>query len=221
MSLIRKITNRALWALPSSGTIRGYGDGELVDFIRAKALTYRDFEPWPEIRGAASVLDFGGGFGLHYRRAALELPDVRWAIVETPETFMRTADFASDRLRFFTEIEAACCWLGPVDVTYSNAALQFTSEPERYLSELCAVNAKKMIWDRILLSNDRRSNDAQISLLAENGPGLSFSRKRVEVPLIRIPEADFLAAHRSYRLTKRAGKQDDRSGEDFVFTKFA
>jgi putative methyltransferase (TIGR04325 family) len=219
MQLIRKIANRALWALPSSGTIRGYESDELVDFILAKSIAYRYFQPWPEMATALAVLDFGGGFGAHYRRAARFAPAVRWAIVETAEAVARTSELASDHLQFFTSIEAAKAWLGSVDAVYSNAAIQCTREPERYVSELCAVGAEKIVWDRILLSDGERRAHVQISLLAENGPGLSFSRKRVETPMIRMPEKTFMEAHSSYRLISRCGSQDDRDGENFVFTR--
>jgi len=126
---------------------------------------------------------------------------------------------AADHLKFFTSIEAAKTWLGSVDVVYSNAAIQFTSEPERYVSELCAVGAQKMVWDRILLSEGARRPHVQISLLTENGPGISFSRKRVEASVIRMPERTFLEAHSGYDLATRTGRQGDRDGESFVFTK--
>jgi hypothetical protein len=219
MRLLQKITNRALWALPSSGTIRGYDSEELIDLIFSKATAYRDLRPWPEMADAKTVLDFGGGFGAHYRRAAHQSPDIRWAIVETPETVARAAGLGCDQLRFFLNTAAAASWLGAVDTVYSNAAIQCTPEPERYLAELCTIGAGKMIWDRTLLSEGERRGHVQISLLAENGPGLSFSRKRVETSMIRMPEQTFMKAHSGYLLTKRTGRQDDRDGESFVFTR--
>jgi len=221
MGLLRKVTNRALWALPSSGTIRGYDSAELVDSIRKKTLTTQEAGAWPELDGAATVLDFGGSFGLHYRRAASQFPGIRWAIVETPETIARATRMMSNNLRFFASVDEARDWLGSVDAVHSNAALQFTEEPELYLAQLCSIQAPLMIWNRILLSADTRHADVQISLLAENGPGLSFSRKRVETARIFIPESAFFTAHAGYTLAKRTGSQNDRSGEDFIFTKSA
>jgi putative methyltransferase (TIGR04325 family) len=219
MQLIRKIVNRALWALPSSGTIRGYESDELIDFIFAKSTNYNEFAPWPEMAGVATVLDFGGGFGSHYQRASQSCGgSLRWAVVETPETVARAAGLVSDNLRFFANIDAAAAWLGAVDIIYSNAAIQCTPEPERYVAELCAIGARRMLWDRTLLSEGERRRHVQISLLAENGPGVSFSRKRVETPMIRMAERTFMEAHSAYELTSRIGRQDNRDGEDFAFT---
>jgi len=217
MSLLKRATNRAIWLLPSSGTIKGYDDPELIEFVFRKTQLFKAVDPWPEMAGIASVLDFGGGFGSHYRRAQQHSPDIRWAVVETPETAERAAELATESLRFFSSIGDATSWLGPVEVVYSNAALHCTPEPERYLSELCAVRAKTLIWDRTLLSSDGRRKYVDRNLLAENGPGVSLSRRRVEVEMIRMAEKTFLETHRDYILVKREGRQDDRAGENFVF----
>jgi len=59
-----KISNRVLWMLPSSGTLRGYHSGKLIDFIFAKASNYCDLRPCPEIAAAKK----GGGFRRRIRR---------------------------------------------------------------------------------------------------------------------------------------------------------
>jgi len=98
MSLLKRATNRAIWLLPSSGTIKGYDDPELIEFVFRKTQLFKAVDPWPEMAGIASVLDFGGGFGSHYRRAQQHSPDIRWAVVETPETAERAAELATESL---------------------------------------------------------------------------------------------------------------------------
>src|SRR5579872_2289519 len=104
-AILKKIANRILWSLPSSGTLRGYDDQQLVEFIFHKtARVAQKQEPWPEISEARSVLDFGGGFGLHYLRAKQEYPLIKWAVVETPEIVTRASQLSTDALRFFADI---------------------------------------------------------------------------------------------------------------------
>jgi hypothetical protein len=219
MRLLKKIGNRVLWSLPSSGTLRGYDDPELVEFIFRKTRHFRSAEPWPEMEGVSSVLDFGGGLGLHYHRARRHSPGIRWAVVETPEMCARAAELATDRLAFFHDVEGAAAWLGGPEIVYSNGVLQFTSEPLQNLANLCKLGVPKMIWQRVLLSSEGYQRQSQISLLSENGPGFSFSRRRVEYDVTRIPERVFLEAHLGYRLTLREGNQSDRDGENFTFVK--
>jgi hypothetical protein len=219
MKLLKKIGNRILWSLPSSGTLRGYDNPELADFIFRKTKHFRSAEPWPEMEGVSSVLDFGGGLGLHYHRAKRHSPGVRWAVVETPEMCARASELATENLNFFHDVQSAAVWLGCPEIVYSNGVLQFTREPVENLTSLCKLGAPKMIWQRVLLSKESYERQSQLSLLSENGPGFSFSRRRVEYDITRIPERVFLEAHTGYRLTLREGVQSDRDGESFTFIK--
>jgi putative methyltransferase (TIGR04325 family) len=218
-TLFKKIGNRVLWALPSSGMIQGYDDPELIEFIfRKTKASDLPQQPWPELSNVGAVLDFGGGFGLHYRRARQYSPTIRWAIVETREMAQRATSLATQYLKFFEDIPSAIRWLGMPDTVYSNSVLQFTNDPLGSLEQLCGIGARTMIWHRVLLSSGpRQETSQQLSLLSENGPGLSLSRKRVEYTVTRIPEAAFIRAHADYRLTSRDGVQSDRDGENFTF----
>src|SRR6266700_933030 len=91
-----------------SETIEGYEQPELVDVIFRKTVAYIPQSEWPEMRGASSVLDFGGGCGLHYKQA--RSPLVRWAVVETPAMVERARELATVRLQFFTGISEAKDW---------------------------------------------------------------------------------------------------------------
>ena len=112
---------------PPSETIEGYAQPELIDVIFEKTKTYNPPQSeWLEIGGASTVLDFGGGCGIHYKQA--RSPTVRWAIVESPAMVERASELSTERLQFFTSISEAADWLGPIDLMHSNGALQYTPE---------------------------------------------------------------------------------------------
>lgn len=184
------------------GTIDGYEHPELVDVVFQKTKAYRADKPWPAVAGASTVLDFGGGCGIHYKQA--NSPTVRWAVVELPATVKRAQELATDRLQFFTDISEAQRWLGDVDAIHSNGALQYADDPARVLKQLCAVKAKSMLWMRLRLSEETTEREMQSSRLRDNGPGkMRVEDKTVRYEMTRIPERDFLAAHVGYDLAER------------------
>lgn len=209
-----EVTNQAMaWAAAAAAAVRrqlfplpkeridGYEHPELVELIFQKTKAYQPTADWPEISGASSVLDFGGACGLHYKQA--RLPAARWAVVDTPAMVARAAELATDRLRFFSSIDAAADWLGPIDVMHSNGALQYTPDPESILRQLCRLRAVRMIWKRVYFG----PSDRQFSLLSSNGPGrYAVREKSVSYPRIGISEATFIKAHAGYTLEHR---QDD------------
>ncbi|SHJ94860.1 putative methyltransferase, LIC12133 family [Bradyrhizobium lablabi] len=186
-----------------SETLEGYEQSELVDTIFKKTVAYEPDSDWPEMAGVSTVLDFGGGCGVHYKQA--RSPIVRWAVVETPLMVQRASELATDRLRFFTSVRDAANWLGSVDVMHSMGALQYVPDPARTLNALCEVRAKKMYWAKIALSAKTTKRENQLSLLGENGPGTirKFSGKAVRYTLTAIPEQTFLDAHKDYSLADR------------------
>jgi putative methyltransferase (TIGR04325 family) len=185
-------------------TIDGYEQAELVEVIFQKTKAYRAAEPWPEMAGVSSVLDFGGGCGIHYRQA--NSPDIRWAVVETPAMVARAKELETDRLRFFSDIKQAVDWLGTVDVVHSNGALQYVDDPAEKLKQLCSVGAKAMLWYRTALSDGETERELQSSRLGDNGPGrINVKEKTVRYERTKIPERKFLATHEGYRLAERGG----------------
>jgi hypothetical protein len=54
---------------PPSETLAGYHEPELVEVIFQKTKAYDPRGNWPEMADVSSVLDFGGGCGLHYKLA--------------------------------------------------------------------------------------------------------------------------------------------------------
>jgi hypothetical protein len=202
---MRDLVSRIIRRLrPPSEVIEGYEQPELIDVILRKTRAYN---PTPgeefDVGGASTVLDFGGGAGIHYKQARSQT--VRWAVVESPAMVERAGELETERLRFFTAISEAAEWLGQVDLMYSNGALQYVPEPLQMLDQLCALKAKRMIWKRMLLSSSSLEREVQSSLLGDNGPGSSSVAKEKVVKYIRtrIPERDFVSAHRDYDLVER------------------
>jgi hypothetical protein len=191
--------------IPPTETLNGYDEPELVDVIFRKTKAYDPDGPWPEMAGTSSVLDFGGGCGLHYKLARRQSPDIKWAVVETPAMIQRAAELATDTLQFFPDVFSAAGWLGPIDVMHSNGALQYTPDPEGTLKQLCSVRAKKMLWQRLSLSRSGVEREVQSSLLGDNGPGRlpGLKEKTVRYTRTKIPEQTFLDAHRDYELSER------------------
>lgn len=197
--MIARVANRLF---PPSETLEGYEHPELVDLIFRKTAAYRPTGEWLEAKDAKTVLDFGGGCGLHYKQA--NSPTVRWAVVETPKMIERTKELATDRLRFFTSIPEAADWLGDVDLMYSDGALQYTPSPEQSLRDLCGINAKQMLWRRLLFSQSTHTPEIQSSFLGDNGPGcIKIAEKIVKYRRTAIRESDFLIAHVDYEIVAR------------------
>jgi putative methyltransferase (TIGR04325 family) len=190
--------------MPPTETLDGYEQPELVELIFQKTIAYKPQNDWPEMAGVSSVLDFGGGCGLHYKQA--RSPTVRWAVVETPAMVARASGLRTDKLRFFTSIAEAANWLGPFDVMHSNGALHYSEDPEQTLSQLCSLRARTMLWQRVYLSQGDTERAIQVSNLVDNGPGKaarSVKNKAVKYEYTKIPEPVFLAAHDDYTLADR------------------
>lgn len=191
-------------AVALSGALDGYEHPELVETIFQKTKAYQPQAEWQEMQDVSSVLDFGGGCGVHYKQARSST--VRWAVVETPAMVKRASELTTDRLRFFTSITDAKNWLGDIEVMYSRGALHYVTDPARNLLELCQIGAKTMRWDSVCLSADLTTREAQLSLMSENGPEVvrsSLSGKAIRYTKTEMPEPDFLAAHRHYDLAER------------------
>jgi putative methyltransferase (TIGR04325 family) len=180
--------------------IEGYEHPDLIDVIFKKTIAYEPRGAWPEIDGAQTVLDFGGGCGLHYKQA--KLPNCRWAVVETPAMVMKAKELETRNLRFFTSISEAAIWLGQIDIMHSNGAIQCTPSPLDTLRELIETNPNRLLWYRLNFGNGAEN---QVSRLADNGPGkaVNIKHKLVRYPVRGIPEDTFISAHAKFRLESR------------------
>lgn len=197
---MRRAISRLVRLFRNPQAIDGYEQPELVDVIFRKTVAHQPTEPWDVVAGAKTVLDFGGGCGLHYKQAAS--PDIRWAVVETPAMVEKAKELATDKLQFFTDIAEAAKWLGSIDIMHSNGALQYAPNPEQKLRQLCNTKAKKLLWYRVLLGEPER--ETQSSFLSDNGPGALLVREKiVRYERTRIPESVFLDAHSGYTIAER------------------
>jgi len=205
-SVLRKIAR----LLPPTEVLDGYESPELVELIFQKTADFVPAGRWAEFEGRSTVLDFGGGFGQHYKCAVPVSPNVRWAVVDTPAVVRRAASLVTENLRFFDSVDAAVDWLGHPDLMHSDSALQYTPDPAQTLESLCAAGAREMLWKRIALSRtDQIEVEEQLTRLDENGPrvakqSMTLSRKLVRFKRTRIPETVFLAKHAGYRLVARS-----------------
>jgi putative methyltransferase (TIGR04325 family) len=171
MGFIGSVVDRIRYFGKPSGALQGYENQALVDLVFQKTTAYSPEGSWPEVEGVSNVLDFGGGCGMHYKLAVRQSSSIRWAVVETPAMVARASELATRQLRFFTDIEEAAEWLGPVDVMHSNGALQYVPDPISTLSKLCSLRAGTMLWHRMFFSPDDIRTETQVSRLIDNGPG--------------------------------------------------
>lgn len=186
-----------------SEIVSGYEHPELVEIVFRKTKTYQPVAKALDIGNAQSVLDFGGGCGVHYKEANSDV--TKWAVVETPAMTERAKELATDRLAFFSTIDAAADWLGHIDLMHSNGALQYTHDPEATLKCLCGLGAKRMHWYRTPIWTIRRG-DIRESLLGDNGPGsIEIREKIVRYAETLTSEDNFFGAHDAYDLIERGG----------------
>jgi putative methyltransferase (TIGR04325 family) len=218
MSLIRKLTSRLF---PPREVIEGYQSEELVETIYRKTVAFRPEGDWPLVRNVTSVLDFGGGAGIHYKIAQQQSPGIRWAVVETPAMVQRARELATDQLMFFEEIEKAAHWLGSIDLMHSNGAVQYVEDPIGTVKALCAARPSRMVWYRVPISDGPDKAETQTSLLSNNGPGklATGADKLVKYTRHWIPEASFVSAHDGYRLTEQGPDPRERGSQQFSFVR--
>lgn len=219
MSLIRRLRRRLF---PPAQAIEGYENEELVDTIFRKTVAYDPKGDWALVSGVTTVLDFGGGAGLHYKLACLQNPDIRWAVVETDAMVRRARELATDRLKFFTDIAVAADWLEDVELMHSNGAIQYVPNPIGMVRSLCAVRPATMVWRRVPINDGADElREMQTSFLSDNGPGSlpTASDKVVRYERRRIPAQSFLAAHEGYDMTERSSDPLERRTEQFRFVR--
>jgi putative methyltransferase (TIGR04325 family) len=156
-----------------------------------------------EVSNATRVLDFGGSCGLHYFAAKREnLSPLRWAVVETPLMKEASAELASHELRFFTDIQEALHWLDALpELVLTSGALQYTSQPESYLTRLIEIGAPYLALFREALALGPRRVTIQTSRLSQNilgGLAAGIEDREVKYPRTYMSWSDYtkiLTAH--------------------------
>lgn len=189
---------RLLRLLPLD-TVEGYEHPELVAEIFAKTVSAKPVGDWPAIRGTETVLDFGGACGIHYKLALTEQPMIRWAVVETAAMVQEASKLATERLRFFDNVQSAVDWLGHVDLVHSSGALQYAPQPLETAKRLANIGAPRMEWRRLFLS-DLPVREMQRSMMIENGPAFRFSTKAVVYERQSLSRKEFEELHSNYRV---------------------
>ena len=105
---------------------------------------------------ARSVLDFGGGLGIHYfqlRRYLGERSPLRWVVCETiPMAAEGTKNFASGELQFITTLDEAA---GPFDVVISSGAIQYVPDPTETLGKYATLSSHVLFNRLPLIEGDR------------------------------------------------------------------
>jgi putative methyltransferase (TIGR04325 family) len=120
------------------------------------------------------VLDFGGACGTHYfetRRFFGSTVKFKWIVVETPEmvSSAKNHGFENEEIFFVDSLEKIN---GSIDLVHSSGALQSVSNWLDYLKRLVGLNAKYMLFNRMMFNeNDRTFVTIQKSRLSDNGPG--------------------------------------------------
>ena len=89
-AIVRRLRRRLF---PPREVIEGYEQAELVETIFQKTKAHDPRGDWTLMAGVSTVLDFGGGCGLHYKMARRQTPDIRWAVVETPAMAARASEW--------------------------------------------------------------------------------------------------------------------------------
>ena len=134
MTFIQRVKRKLL---PPREVVQGYENPELVETIFLKTINYNPDSDWPLVAGINTVLDFGGGAGLHYKVARRQCPDIRWAVVETPAMVRRAKELGTDRLMFFERIDQAADWPA-VSISSTRMGPYSTSRMHWKPSERCA-----------------------------------------------------------------------------------
>ncbi|MFH0299693.1 hypothetical protein AAFX91_21160 [Bradyrhizobium sp. 31Argb] len=216
MTLIQRVKRKLF---PPREVIEGYESEELVETIFHKTIAYDPTGDWPLVAGIKSVLDFGGGAGLHYKLARKQAPDIRWAVVETPAMARRARQLATNRLMFFSDIHEAADWLGEIELMHSNGAIQYVPEATETIRALCATQPAAMAWYRVPISDADPKAEVQTSFLSDNGPGALPTSKDKLVRYARnwIPAQAFLAAHQGYRIAERSPDPREHGTQQFRF----
>lgn len=104
------------------------------------------------------VLDFGGNLGVVYFDVAHVLPDriAEWRVVDCQEVVSHgNANYADDKLAFFTSVEAACRDFTPNMVLCSHT-LQYLEKPYDTLATLSALEPAVIVLHELPVAERER-----------------------------------------------------------------
>lgn len=172
----------------------GYNQAQIADVVLRKTAAYRLrllAEDYPRLtanhvrqllplalaarNGLLSVLDLGGGCGVHYFLAkkvfGRELR-LRWSVVETPAMVAKALSLEADELHFFTNMKTAIAASPLPTLVFSSGALHYLPSPYEALEDLISVGAPHLFLTRVALSpNDQDYVFIHESTLNRHGRG--------------------------------------------------
>jgi len=133
-------------------------------------------------RRRLSVLDFGGGLGIHYFQLGPFLPagvEVSWLVCETTAMAAEGRErFASNGLKFVSSLDEA---QGPFDVVISSGAIQCVPDPTETLAKHAAVS-DQLLFNRLPLTASARDrltmHKVDPAIYAASIPIWFFSERR-------------------------------------------
>jgi putative methyltransferase (TIGR04325 family) len=108
--------------------------------------------------GVTRVLDFGGNLGFVYFDLVRALPNriSEWRVVDCQDVVSYgTANYANDKLAFFTSVESACRDFAPNMVLCSHT-LQYLEEPYETLATLSALKPAVIVLHELPVAERER-----------------------------------------------------------------
>jgi putative methyltransferase (TIGR04325 family) len=153
--------------------------------------------------GSLSVLDLGGGCGVHYflaRKIFGKELRLRWSVVETSAMVEKALSLASDELHFYTDLKTATAANPQFALAFSSGALQYLPSPYEALESLMLVGAQHLFLTRVALSpNDQDYVFIHESKLNRHGrggplPGVPDIRTRCPTVFASKPKLERLLA---------------------------
>ena len=181
-------------AAVSASAGEGYTGGLIPEVVLQKTFIYREqllAVPYPTLTAnqarqilavslstkgnELSVLDLGGGCGVHFLLAKKIFGNqfrFRWSVVETHAMVERARVFESDELSFYSNIGDATENRETYDLAFSSGALQYMPDALEMLGTLIEAKAENLFLTRIALSqNDRNQIFIHESALNKHGRG--------------------------------------------------
>ena len=109
-----------------------------------------------------SVLDFGGGVGLHYLTASKIFKDLDWTILETPSFIKKFSNFGDKNIKYVDKMPDK-----NFDILFMSTNLQFLEDPLSFLKK----NSKKfsqVIISEVILTEEKTYISIQTKLCLNN-----------------------------------------------------
>lgn len=140
----------------------GYDDPRIAKAGLNNAISYevlnKDLLPYPIIcyliqiarnKSEINVIDFGGGFGLLFKKVLKFIADVKieWNVIEQESYVNLTKDFGKiDGLKFYDSIDKV---LSKPNVVIISGVLQYLDDPQDIIQKLIKLNPQYILINRL------------------------------------------------------------------------